>query len=55
MSIAENRRARRAWVGARLAEMDPRLFPLLFGAFAGPESVPEELFDDRLFDDIRAA
>jgi len=31
------------------------MFPLLLGAFAGPEAVPAELFDDSLLRLIRAA
>ncbi|MBV9952483.1 MAG: FAD-dependent monooxygenase [Acidimicrobiia bacterium] len=52
---ADNRDARRAWVGERMATMDPELFPLLFGLFAGPENIPAELVDDAILDRIRSA
>ena len=35
--------------------MDPDFFPLLVGAFAGPETVPAELIDDGILDRIRSA
>jgi 2-polyprenyl-6-methoxyphenol hydroxylase-like FAD-dependent oxidoreductase len=52
---ADNRAARRAYVGQRMAVMDPEIFPLLTGGFTGPETVPDELFDDSLLDRIRNA
>ena len=52
---ASNRDARRAWFGERIAAMDAELFPLVFGAFAGPETVPDELVDPSILDRIRAA
>ena len=52
---ADNRDARRAWVGERMATMDPEFFPLLFGLFAGPENIPAELVDDAILDRIRSA
>lgn len=52
---ATNRDARRAWFGERIATMDPELFPLVVGAFAGPETVPDELVDRSILDRIRAA
>jgi hypothetical protein len=52
---ADNRRARRAWLGARQAARDPGVFPLLAGIFAGPETVPTELVDDGVLDRIRRA
>jgi 2-polyprenyl-6-methoxyphenol hydroxylase-like FAD-dependent oxidoreductase len=52
---ADNRAARRAFFGEKMATMDPELFPLLVGAFAGPEQVPDELVDPRILDRIRAA
>jgi hypothetical protein len=52
---ADNRDARRAWIGERMAVMDPEVFPLLFGAFAGPENIPAELVDDAILDRIRTA
>ncbi len=52
---ADNTAARRAFVAERMAAMDPEIFGLLIGAFAGPESVPQELVDPTLLDRIRAA
>jgi 2-polyprenyl-6-methoxyphenol hydroxylase-like FAD-dependent oxidoreductase len=52
---ADNRRARRMLVGERMASMDDEIFPLIAGAFAGPETIPQELLDGRLLDRIRAA
>ena len=52
---ADNRSARRAYVGERMANMDPEIMGLLMGAFTGPETVPEELLDPGLLDRIRAA
>lgn len=50
-----NRSARRAYVRARLTEMHPDWFPLLVGAFSGPETIPDELVRDELLDQIRSA
>ncbi len=52
---AENTSARRAFVAEKMAAMEPEVFGLLVGAFAGPESVPDELVDPTLLDRIRAA
>jgi 2-polyprenyl-6-methoxyphenol hydroxylase-like FAD-dependent oxidoreductase len=52
---ATNRAARRRWFGTRVASMSPDVFPLLAGAFAGPETIPDELVDDAILDRIRAA
>jgi len=52
---ADNTAARRAFVAEKLAAMDPEVFPLLVGAFAGPETIPDELVDPGLLDRIRAA
>ncbi len=52
---ADNRAARRAYVGQKMAEFAPEVFPLLVGAFVGPETVPAELVDHRLLDQIRQA
>jgi hypothetical protein len=38
-----------------MAAMDPEIFGLIMGAFAGPETVPQELLDPGLLDRIRAA
>jgi 2-polyprenyl-6-methoxyphenol hydroxylase-like FAD-dependent oxidoreductase len=52
---ADNRPERRAFTLEKLASMDPDLFPLLLGAFAGPENIPDELLDPILLERIRAA
>lgn len=52
---AENRAARRAWLGERMGAMDPDVFPLLLGAFAGPETIPPPLVDDAILERIRTA
>ena len=52
---AENRQARLEFVGERMAVMDPEVFPVLFGLFAGPENVPGELVNPDLLARIRAA
>ncbi len=52
---ADNRPARRAFLGEKMGTMDPEVFPLLIGAFTGPETIPAELVDPGLLDRIRAA
>jgi 2-polyprenyl-6-methoxyphenol hydroxylase-like FAD-dependent oxidoreductase len=52
---APNRLARRTFAAAAMADMDPRIFPLMLGMFAGPETVPAELVDDAVLDRVRAA
>jgi 2-polyprenyl-6-methoxyphenol hydroxylase-like FAD-dependent oxidoreductase len=52
---ADNRPARRAYFGEKVSGMDPEFFPLVAGAFAGPETVPAELVDPTILDRIRAA
>jgi menaquinone-9 beta-reductase len=52
---ADNRDARRHYVNERMANMEAPVFPVVLGAFAGPETIGEELLEPRLLDDIRAA
>jgi 2-polyprenyl-6-methoxyphenol hydroxylase-like FAD-dependent oxidoreductase len=52
---ADNTSARRAFVAEKMAAMDPEIFGLLVGAFAGPENTPPEVLDPTLLDRIRAA
>jgi hypothetical protein len=52
---ADNRRARREFMGNAIATMDPAVFPLIVGMFAGPETIPAELVDERILDTIRSA
>jgi 2-polyprenyl-6-methoxyphenol hydroxylase-like FAD-dependent oxidoreductase len=52
---ADNRAARQAFVGERMATGDPEIFPVLFGLFAGPENIPPEAVNPDLLDRIRVA
>ncbi len=52
---ADNRSARRAFVGEKMAAMDPEIFGLFLGGFIGPETIPAELIQPKLLDRIRAA
>jgi len=52
---ADNRAARRAFVGERMATMDPEIMVLMMGAFGGPEHVPAEALDPEFIGRIRAA
>jgi 2-polyprenyl-6-methoxyphenol hydroxylase-like FAD-dependent oxidoreductase len=52
---ADNRPARRAFLAEKMATMDPEVFPLLVGGFAGPETVPDEVVEPGILDRIRAA
>jgi 2-polyprenyl-6-methoxyphenol hydroxylase-like FAD-dependent oxidoreductase len=52
---ADNLSARRAFVGKKMAMMDSDLFPILVGAFAGPDTIPQELVDPAILDRIRSA
>ena len=52
---ADNRQARRAFMSQRFAAMDPEVFPLLVGPFAGPETVPDEVFESPILERIRNA
>jgi 2-polyprenyl-6-methoxyphenol hydroxylase-like FAD-dependent oxidoreductase len=52
---AANRQARRAFMAERFAARDPEVFPLLVGPFAGPETVPAEIFDSPILERIRNA
>jgi 2-polyprenyl-6-methoxyphenol hydroxylase-like FAD-dependent oxidoreductase len=52
---AGNRMARRQFLGEKVASLDPEVFPLLLGALAGPETIPDELVDQGILDRIRSA
>jgi 2-polyprenyl-6-methoxyphenol hydroxylase-like FAD-dependent oxidoreductase len=52
---ADNRSARRAMLAEKMAAMDPEIFPLLLGAFAGPETVPGEALDPGILERLRGA
>jgi 2-polyprenyl-6-methoxyphenol hydroxylase-like FAD-dependent oxidoreductase len=51
----DNRDARIAFVAERVAAMEPEVFALIAGLYAGPETVPPEHVDPTLLDRIRAA
>ncbi len=52
---ADNRMARRAFIGEKMASMDADVFPLLVGFMTGPETVPDSLVDPGILDRIRNA
>lgn len=52
---ADNRAARRAFAGQKVADLDPDFFPPVAGAFTGPETIPAELVDEGVLDRIRGA
>lgn len=52
---ADNRPARRAFFGERMATMDPEFMSVLIGSFAGPETVPDDALNPDLLDRIRSA
>jgi 2-polyprenyl-6-methoxyphenol hydroxylase-like FAD-dependent oxidoreductase len=51
---ADNRDARRAKFG-ELQASDPRALSLLIASFGGPEMAPADVFDEEIFEIIRAA
>ena len=46
--------ARRELFGEKMASMDPGFFPLVLAAFMGPETIPDELVNESILDEIRA-
>ena len=52
---ADNRMARRAFLGEKMASMDPEVFPLLVGFMTGPETVPDHVVHPEILDRIRSA
>ncbi len=52
---ADNRSARRAMLAEKMAAMDPEIFPVMLGAFAGPETIPVEALDAGILDRLRSA
>jgi len=52
---ADNRTARRRMVGEKMAAMDEEVMVPLIGAFAGPETIPQERLDPGLLERIRNA
>ena len=52
---ADNRTARRSFLGEKIAVMDPEVFPLMMGMMTGPETVPVHLVDAGILDRIRTA
>ena len=47
--------ARRTFFGEKMATMDPEVFSLLLGAFAGPGTIPSDLVNSSILDRIRSA
>jgi 2-polyprenyl-6-methoxyphenol hydroxylase-like FAD-dependent oxidoreductase len=52
---AGNRMARRTFVADRLASMDEEIFPLLVGFITGPDTVPAQIVQPGVLDQIRTA
>ena len=52
---ADNRMARLAFFGEKMASMDPEVFPLVAGFMTGPETVPDQLVDPQILERIRNA
>jgi 2-polyprenyl-6-methoxyphenol hydroxylase-like FAD-dependent oxidoreductase len=52
---ADNRMARRTFVGDRMARMDAEIFPLLVGFITGPDTVPGQIVQQGVLDQIRTA
>jgi 2-polyprenyl-6-methoxyphenol hydroxylase-like FAD-dependent oxidoreductase len=52
---ADNRIARRAFLGEKMATMDAEVFPLLVGFMTGPETIPDQLVHPQILDRIRNA
>jgi 2-polyprenyl-6-methoxyphenol hydroxylase-like FAD-dependent oxidoreductase len=52
---ADNRAARRALFTNAMATMDPEIFTITASLFGGPETIPDELVDERVLDRIRSA
>jgi len=51
----DRRAARREAFGEKMETMDPAFFPLVIGAFTGPETIPDELVNESILDEIRSA
>jgi 2-polyprenyl-6-methoxyphenol hydroxylase-like FAD-dependent oxidoreductase len=49
----DNLTARRHLMAEKMANMDPEIFPIFIGLFAGPEVIPEEVVDERVIESIR--
>ncbi len=52
---ADNRMARRAFFGEKMASMDAEVLPLMAGFMTGPETVPDHLVHPGILDRIRNA
>jgi 2-polyprenyl-6-methoxyphenol hydroxylase-like FAD-dependent oxidoreductase len=52
---ADNRMARRAFFGEKMASMDAEVFPLVVAFMTGPETVPDHLVRPRILEVIRNA
>jgi 2-polyprenyl-6-methoxyphenol hydroxylase-like FAD-dependent oxidoreductase len=52
---ADNRMARRMFLGEKMTSMDADVFPLLVGFMTGPETVPDQLVNQQILEQIRNA
>jgi menaquinone-9 beta-reductase len=52
---ADNRMARRTFLGDKMASMDAEVFPLLVGFMTGPETVPDVVVNPGILERIRSA
>lgn len=52
---ADNRVARRVFVGEKMTGMDAEVFPLLVAFMTGPETIPDQLVNPQILDRIRSA
>jgi 2-polyprenyl-6-methoxyphenol hydroxylase-like FAD-dependent oxidoreductase len=52
---ADNRLARRAFLGQKMASMDAEVFPLVVGFMTGPETIPGQVVHPEILDRIRSA
>jgi hypothetical protein len=52
---ADNRVARRAFLGEKMASMDAEVFPFVVGFMTGPETIPGQLVHPEILDRIRDA
>lgn len=54
VEAGSQRSARRKHFAQAMATMDKSIFPIMFGMFAGPETIPAHLVNDAVLDRIRA-
>ncbi len=54
VEAGSQRSARRKHFAQAMATMDKSIFPIIFGMFSGPETIPAHLVNDAVLDRIRA-